>query len=319
MMELWAEMVGCFIYSFLSIACGLAQLNAIVNNNPTLASGPIQVGLSVAFGIIFCVSTAGTVSAGHFNPGITVAFCLYRKFPKWKVPFYIFVQILGGYVACAAVYFPYRYVFLQIEGVLQQRGVLDQIQFTTQGPSGVFAFYVPPGQTLWGAWLNEFIASLTASTTFWAVMDPSNTLVTPRMSTWVAAFGYGVSIWAFGSILNTSRDMGGRLWALTIWGRGASGGRYAAISSLTNIAGMAIAALLYELFMADSRRVVNLESMEHIRLLSNKLDRTDVKSRDNSRTASFIDMSTTESTRRNSHAIALVDGMKRDNKEQEMV
>ncbi|KAF5361820.1 hypothetical protein D9756_002834 [Leucocoprinus leucothites] len=54
----------------------------------------------------------------------------------------------------------------------------------------------------------------------------------------------------------------------------ASGGRYAAISSLTNIAGMAIAALLYELFMADSRRVVNLESMEHIRLLSNKLDRT---------------------------------------------
>jgi glycerol uptake facilitator-like aquaporin len=70
---------------------------------------------------------------------------------------YIFVQILGGYIACAGVYFPFRYLFLEIEEVMGQRGVLDQLQFTSQGPSGVFAFYVPEGQTLWGAWLSEFL------------------------------------------------------------------------------------------------------------------------------------------------------------------
>lgn len=306
LMELWAEMIGCFIYSFLSIACGLAQLNAIVNNNPTLASGPVQVGLSVAFGIIFCVSTSGTVSAGHFNPSITIAFSLFRSFPKWKVPFYIVSQILGGYLACAGVYFPFRYLFLQIEDVMQQRGVLDELQFTPQGPSGVFAFYVPLGQTVWGAWLSEFLASLTAYTTFWAVMDPSNTLVTPRMSTWVGAFAVGVSVFSFSSILNASRDMGGRLWALTIWGRGASGGSYAAISSLTGTAGMLVAAFLYELFMLDSRRVVNLESLEHVRLLTNKLDYISEKSKDMSSVSSFI-VQTGRSTKRNSHAITLTE------------
>jgi hypothetical protein len=46
---------------------------------------------------------------------------------------------------------------------MRQQGVLDQLQFTTQGPSGVFAFYIPPGQTLWGAWLNEFLAVIPLS------------------------------------------------------------------------------------------------------------------------------------------------------------
>ncbi len=30
--------------------------------------------------------------------------------------------------------------------------------YSNAGPSGVFAFYLPQGQSLWGAWLNEFFA-----------------------------------------------------------------------------------------------------------------------------------------------------------------
>jgi hypothetical protein len=60
---------------------------------------------------------------------------------------------------------------------------------------------------------------------------------------------------------------------------------------MTNIAGMAIAAFLYDVFMLDTRRVVNLESMEHRRLLFNKFT-GDRKPKDESRVASFIDMST---------------------------
>lgn len=118
--------------------------------------------------------------------------------------------------------------------------------------------------------------------------------------------------------------MGGRLWALTIWGRGgklalavllfenpshhiaASGGSYAAISSLTGTAGMLVAAFLYELFMLDSRRVVNLESLEHVRLLTNKLDYISEKSKDVSSVSSFI-VQTGRSTKRNSHAITLTE------------
>jgi len=115
--------------------------------------------------------------------------------------------------------------------------------------------------------------------------------------------------------------MGGRLWALTIWGRGgklvvllsdnvshhivASGGSYAAISSLTGTAGMLVAAFLYELFMLDSRRVVNLESLEHVRLLTHKRDYIDEKSKE-TRVASFIGVAPSgRSTKRNSHTITL--------------
>ena len=54
--------------------------------------------------------------------------------------------------------------------------------------------------------------------------------------------------------LNAARDVGGRLAALTLFGRGASGGSYAAIASLTNIVGSMCGALFYEFILADSSR-----------------------------------------------------------------
>lgn len=71
---------------------------------------------------------------------------------------YLFIQILGGYLACMAVYYQNLYLFKQVEETLRTQGVLDELQFTTAGPSGIFAFYLPRGQTYWGAWLNEFLA-----------------------------------------------------------------------------------------------------------------------------------------------------------------
>lgn len=54
--------------------------------------------------------------------------------------------------------------------------------------------------------------------------------------------------------LNSARDVGGRLAAISIWGMEASGGSYAALAALTNILGMLFAALLYEIFLVDSSR-----------------------------------------------------------------
>ncbi|KAF9444825.1 aquaporin-like protein [Macrolepiota fuliginosa MF-IS2] len=308
-MELWAEFVGCFIYSWLGIGSAVNQINAIVNNQPTFASGPIQVGFAVSFGIIIAVSVCGTTSAGHYNPGITLAQATYRSFPKWKVPFYWLVQIVGGYCASMAVYYSNRYIFIQVEEVMREQGVLNELMYTTAGPSGIFAFYLPPGQTYWGAWLNEFVASLVACTAYWAAMDPANALVTPRMSVWIIAFAYGVTIWGFGGILNTSRDLGGRLWAITVWGTRANGGRFGAISALTNFAAMLTAVFLYEVFITDSRRVVNVESMEHIRLMTNQL-----KSSETQREAS-VEMGTNSSgssaTQRISDVPSLAPGKRR--------
>jgi hypothetical protein len=53
---------------------------------------------------------------------------------------------------------------------------------------------------------------------------------------------------------NSARDVGARLMALTIWGKQASGGTYAAIAALTNIPATIAAAVVYELLHHDSSR-----------------------------------------------------------------
>jgi glycerol uptake facilitator-like aquaporin len=53
---------------------------------------------------------------------------------------------------------------------------------------------------------------------------------------------------------NAARDVGGRLAALTIWGKDAAGGKYAAIAALTNFVAMIVAVVFYEVFFTDSSR-----------------------------------------------------------------
>jgi hypothetical protein len=56
---------------------------------------------------------------------------------------------------------------------------------------------------------------------------------------------------------NAARDVGGRLAAMTIWGKAAAGSPgYAAIAALTNIPATLFGAFLYEIFMVDSDRVM---------------------------------------------------------------
>ena len=80
----------------------------------------------------------------------------------------------------------------------------------------------------------------------------------------------GHSTFFFKVALNSARDVGGRLFAISIWGlkgrseiycnKGfangipAAGGRYAAIAALTNIPGTLFAVFLYEIFLTDSDR-----------------------------------------------------------------
>ena len=61
---------------------------------------------------------------------------------------------------------------------------------------------------------------------------------------------------------NTARDLGSRFMVMSIWGRAASGGSYAAIAALTNIPATLCAVIFYELFLADSSRGALLAFLE---------------------------------------------------------
>lgn len=155
---------------------------------------------------------------------------------------------------------------------------------------------------------------MAAYTVLWATTDPSNPLVPPRLGVWVGAFALCVvspsKPFEVDLIKWTQRcsylefrydhEYFPRPWRPFLghdnlgyaryvgyyhaqrtegWYNNnlcllASAGGYAAITSLTNIEAAIVAVFLYEVFMIDSRRVVNLDSLEHSRLLKNRLNYT---------------------------------------------
>ena len=68
-------------------------------------------------------------------------------------------QILGALIACALVYNQWKVLIEEAEAKLLGMGpaVFAATQFTPNGPPGIFAFYLLPGQTLARVFLNEFV------------------------------------------------------------------------------------------------------------------------------------------------------------------
>ena len=68
-------------------------------------------------------------------------------------------QILGALIACALVYNQWKSLIVEAEAALAKLGpgMFAATQFTPNGPPGIFAFYLGPGQTIPRVFLNEFV------------------------------------------------------------------------------------------------------------------------------------------------------------------
>lgn len=87
------ETLGTFILIF----CGTG---AIVINQQT--GGVIgHLGIALTFGLLVMtlIYAFGNISGAHFNPAVSIAFTVARKFPANKLVPYIFSQLLGAVMA----------------------------------------------------------------------------------------------------------------------------------------------------------------------------------------------------------------------------
>lgn len=125
-------------------------------------------------GILFAILICSATSGGHFNPCITIVQVLFKGFPPLKAvrsvcstvvcihrrthitARYIVAQILGGYIACLFIYLQYRTFLNEIEEALGPIA-LAAINFTPNGPAGIFGLYVQPGSSLGHVFVNEFV------------------------------------------------------------------------------------------------------------------------------------------------------------------
>lgn len=79
---------------------GIASTAAFFLNGTEPQFGSLfQIGWAYAIGIAFAIITCASTSGGHFNPAITLCFAYWQGFPWKKVPYYIFAQVFGAFVA----------------------------------------------------------------------------------------------------------------------------------------------------------------------------------------------------------------------------
>ncbi|KAI0028776.1 aquaporin-like protein [Vararia minispora EC-137] len=259
--QLIAEAWGVFSFCYPGVGATAAL---IVGNTLGLQNygSFLTIGFAYAMGIVFALVTGASTSGGHINPGVTVTLVLFKGFPKWKGVRsrnvrYILAQILGGYVACLLVYVQWHNQIKQVEAMLIANGTFDSVVFTSSGPAGISGIYVAPGTNLGFVFVNELVADFFIAMVIWTTLDPTNFSAPPAAGPWLVGLAYAAAVWAFagaGLATNTARDLGGRLAAMTIYGSGASGGHYAAITALANILSTNAAYVMYELVFKDSSR-----------------------------------------------------------------
>ncbi|KAG8213007.1 aquaporin-like protein [Butyriboletus roseoflavus] len=240
---------------------GVGSTAAFIVGN--LTSQPIgslfTIGVAYSIGIVLAITICAAASGGHFSPSVTVSFVLFRGFSMRKAAMYILAQIFGAYLACLIIYVQWNDLIVVAEGVLVEKGIYNTTMFTPAGPGGIFGLYVSPGTNLNRVLLNEFMTDLVLGLSISACLDPTNHMIPPAAAPWVIGFTYGVAIWGFSPTsiaANTARDVGGRLMAMTIWGRQAAGGPYAAIAAITNIPATLLAFFVYDTFLSSCSRVL---------------------------------------------------------------
>ncbi len=89
--------VGEFVGTFLLIFCGTG---AVVVDHATQGA-VTHVGVAITFGLVVMslIYAMGEISGAHFNPAVSIAFVVAKRFPPRELPPYIAAQVLGSVAA----------------------------------------------------------------------------------------------------------------------------------------------------------------------------------------------------------------------------
>ncbi len=94
---------GEFFGTFLLVFFGCGSVCAAVTTGAQV--GVFQVAIVWGLGIATAIYLTGALSGAHLNPAVTLSMAVWSDFPKTRVLPYIVTQLLGAFVASAALYF----------------------------------------------------------------------------------------------------------------------------------------------------------------------------------------------------------------------
>ncbi|CAK3823966.1 glycerol uptake facilitator [Lecanosticta acicola] len=261
--ECMAEATGVFFYVF----PGIAAVTSFTINQQNAAFGSLfQVGFAFAMGIAFAIITCAPTSGGHFNPAITICFAMWQGFPWKKVPYYIFSQIFGAFMAGLLLLGMYHEQLAVYAATLRTAGH-DSLVFSG-GPASVLCPFPSANQTNLGyLFLIEFFVDSYIGIVIWATLDPANPFITPSSAPFVIGMAYATMVWGFADITistNLARDLGTRIVAAIFYGGEAfTYHNYSWIAILVNIPATILATGYYEFLMRDSLQSIGKGAALH--------------------------------------------------------
>uniref|UniRef100_A0A3B5B7B2 Aquaporin-10-like n=1 Tax=Stegastes partitus TaxID=144197 RepID=A0A3B5B7B2_9TELE len=242
--ECMAECLG--VYVLILFGCGSA---AQVTTSHEKNGHYLSINLGFAFGVTFGIFVSRGVSGAHLNPAVSLSLCVLGRHPWTKLPFYVFFQVVGAFLAAATV-------GLQYYDAIQAYGGGE---LTVTGPTataGIFSTYPADYLSTWGGVVDQVIGTAALLLCVLALGDQRNTSLPDGLQpVLVGALVMVIGV-AMGSncgyALNPARDFGPRLFTyIAGWGADvfSAGGGWWWVPIVAPCVGALLGTLIYELMV----------------------------------------------------------------------
>ncbi|KAM4631485.1 aquaporin-10b [Polymixia lowei] len=242
--ECMAECLG--VYIMILFGCGsVAQVTTTQDKKGQYLS----INLGFALGTTFGVFVSRGVSGAHLNPAVTLSMCVLGRHPWMKLPFYIFFQVLGAFLAAATIGLQYYDAIRSYSG-----GKLTVTGSTAT--AGIFSTYPSDYLSLWGGITDQVIGTAALLVCVLALGDRENSPSPPGLEPVLVGsvvLVIGVSMGSnSGYALNPARDIGPRLFTYFAgWGVDVfkAGDNWWWVPLVATCIGALLGTLIYELLI----------------------------------------------------------------------
>lgn len=204
--ELMGEAFGTFI--LLQLALGVV-VSAVITGS---MEGVFPIAVLTGMAITAAVAAVSSKCAAHFNPAITWAMCLYRKFGWSKLVPYSVSQVLGATVAALVNYGMYSSHIRQYEAT---HGIVRASMEGLATAKASACFYSAPLVTPVAAFLAETFGTFVLASTIFALTSEKNDQVKGLFIPPIIGGTVALIIAIVGPVscasLNPAREIGPRL------------------------------------------------------------------------------------------------------------
>ena len=238
----WGELIGTMLLVLLGNG---VVANVLLSKSKGYNSGWIVISAGWGFAVGIAVYATGWASGGHFNPAVTLGFCIVGKTAWSLMPLYIFSQMVGAMLGAVLVWMTYYMHF----------------RATYDGVSKLLCFATHPAirSYKWN-FVTEVIGTAVLLMGVLGIINSHN-----QMASGMAPYAIGILIFSIGLSLggptgyaiNPARDLGPRIvHALLPFSKpGSSEWGYSWVPVIGPLVGGAIGAIAYLLLIAPLQAI----------------------------------------------------------------